>query len=151
VPLTEKRIAEDLTRAMKARDMPLVYVLRGVVAALKNLKVEKRVDALPEADIVQVVRRELRQREEAEEFARRAGRDDLVAQNEAERGILEPYLPAVLSDGELEARIREIATGSADPSLGVIMGTLRAELAGRYDGRRASEIAKLVLSERGDG
>ena len=151
MPLTEKRIAEDLTRAMKARDMPLVYVLRGVVAALKNLKVEKRVDALPEADIVQVVRRELRQREEAEEFARRAGRDDLVAQNEAERGILEPYLPAVLSDGELEARIREIATGSADPSLGVIMGTLRAELAGRYDGRRASEIAKLVLSERGDG
>jgi uncharacterized protein YqeY len=148
VPLTEERIVEDLTRAMKARDMSVVYVLRGVLAVSKNLQVEKRVKTLPEADLVQIVRREMRQREEAEEFAAKAGRQDLVAQNQAERRILEPYLPALLSDAEREARIRELAAGGGEPSIGTIMAALRAELAGRYDGRRASEIAKTVLAAR---
>jgi uncharacterized protein YqeY len=150
VPLTEERIVEDLTRAMKARDMSVVYVLRGVIAAVKNLKVEKRVAAIPEAELVQVIRREMRQREEAEEFATRAGREDLVAQNQAERRVLEPYVPAMLSDAALEARIREIASGEAEASIGTIMAALRAELAGRYDGRRASEIAKQVLADVGN-
>jgi uncharacterized protein YqeY len=151
VPLTEERLAEDLRRAMKARDMSVVYVLRGVITAVKNLKVEKRVGSIGEADLVQIIRREMRQREEAEDFAGKAGRDDLVAQNQAERRVLEPYVPAVLSDTALEARIREIASGGAEASIGSIMATLRAELAGRYDGRRASEIAKQVLAETGSG
>jgi len=83
--ITEERLAEDLTRAMKARDMPRVYVLRGLLTAVKNLKVEKRGAALGETELVQVVRREIRQREEAEEFATKAGRDDLIAQNRGER------------------------------------------------------------------
>jgi hypothetical protein len=150
VPLTEERIVEDLTRAMKARDMSVVYVLRGVLAVSKNVKVEKRIATLPEADLVQIIRREMRQREEAEEFATKAGRQDLVTQNHAERRILEPYLPALLSDTELEARIRELARGADNPSIGTIMAALRTESAGRYDGRRASEIAKAVLAARED-
>src|SRR5436309_4394397 len=94
--LTEQQLADDLTRAMKAREMSRVYVLRGLLTAAKNLKVEKRGAALAEADLAQLVRREIRKREEAEEFAAKAGRSELVAQNRSEREMLEAYVPVSL-------------------------------------------------------
>ena len=112
MPLTEQQLADDLNRAMKARDMPRVYVLRGVIAAVKNLKVERRGAELVEADLSQIVRKEIRKREEAEEFALKAGRQDTVEQNRSERAMLEAYAPAQLDPATLEQAIREIACSS---------------------------------------
>src|SRR6266850_7964815 len=145
--LSEAQLAGDLTCAIKARDMPRVYVLRGLLAAAKNLKVERRGGDLAEADLVQLVRREIRKREEAEEFAAKAGRSELVEQNRAERAMLESYVPAQLDPGELESLIRKIAARPDARSLGAIMSALREDFAGRFDGRRASEIARRVLAE----
>lgn len=147
MPLTETQLAEDLTRAMKARDMGRVYVLRGLLTAVKNLKVEKRGAAPTESELVQLVRREIRQREEAEGFARQAGRSDVVAQNEAERAMLEAFVPAQLDSVQLEQAIREIVSRADARSLGAVMGVLRERFAGRFDGRQASEIARRVLAE----
>jgi uncharacterized protein YqeY len=147
VVLTEQQLTDDLTRAMKAREMGQVYVLRGLLTAVKNLKVEKRGTALGEADLVQLVRREIRQREEAEEFAHKAGRGDLVEQNRAERRLLEGYVPAQLDPAALEAAIRDIAATPSTRSLGSVMSALRERFAGRFDGRQASEIARRVLAE----
>jgi hypothetical protein len=144
--LTEQRLADDLTRAMKAREMPRVYVLRGLLAAAKNLKVEKRTSTLAEAELVQLVRRELRKREEAEQFASQAGRTDLVEQNRAERQLLEVYVPPALDDATLERAIRELAAAPETRSIGAIMSALRERFAGRFDGRQASEIARRVLA-----
>jgi len=143
----EERLAEELTQAMKARDMPKVYVLRGLLAAIKNLKVEKRGAALGEDEIVQIVRREIRKREEAEEFAAKAGRGELVEQNRAERAMLEVYVPAQLDPSQLEQAIRELATAPGGRSIGTIMGGLKARFGARFDGRQASEIARRVLAE----
>jgi uncharacterized protein YqeY len=145
--LTEQQLADDLTRAMKAREMPRVYVLRGLITAVKNLKVERRGAALGEGDLVQVVRREIRKREEAEEFAVKAGRQELVEQNQAERALLEAYAPVVLAPAELEDAIRAIAAQPEGRTLGAIMTALRERFAGRFDGRQASEIARRVLAE----
>jgi len=145
--VTEERLAEDLARAMKARDMPRVYVLRGLLTAVKNLKVERRGAPLGEADLMQLVRREIRKRDEAEEFAVKGGRDELVDQNRRERALLEDYVPPPLAPAELEATIREIAARAEARSLGAIMGALRERFAGRFDGRQASEIARRVLAE----
>jgi uncharacterized protein len=145
--LSEQRLADDLTRAMKAREMPRVYVLRGLLTAAKNLKVEKRGAALAEADLAQLVRREIRKREEAEEFAVKAGRTELVAQNRSEREMLEAYVPAALDPAELERTIRELAARPEARSLGAIMTALRERFAGRFDGRQASDIARRVLAE----
>jgi uncharacterized protein YqeY len=145
--LTEEALSDALTRAMKAREMPRVYVLRGVLAAVKNLKVEKRNAPLLEADLVQLVRREIRKREEAEEFAAKAGRQDLIEQNRAERAMLEVYVPAQLDAPQLEQAIREIAAAPGGRSIGAIMGALRERYAGRFDGRAASEIARRVLAD----
>ena len=145
--LTEGQLAEDLTRAMKARDMPRVYVLRGLLTAAKNLKVERRGAELAEGDLVQLVRREIRKREEAEEFAARGGRAELVAQNRDERAILEGYAPPALDAGALERVIREIAAAEGGGSIGAIMAALRARHPGQFDGRQASELARRVLAE----
>ncbi len=145
--LTEQALADDLARAMKAREMPRVYVLRGVLTAVKNLRVEKRGAAPSESDLVQIVRKEIRKREEAEEFAVKAGRDELVAQNRAERAMLEQYVPAQLDVDALEAAVREIAAAPASRSLGAIMAALRERFPGRVDGRQASEVARRVLAE----
>ncbi len=146
-PLSEEQLAKDLASAMKARAMERVYVLRGVITAVKNLKVEKRGEAVAEAELVQIVRKEIRKREEAEEFAAKAGRNDLLEQNRAERSMLEAYVPAQLDAAQLEAAIREAAARPEGRSLGAIMGSLRERFAGRYDGKQASELARRVLSE----
>ena len=145
--VSERQLADDLTQAMKARDMPRVYVLRGLLTAVKNLKVEKRGAALGEAELVQLVRREIRKREEAEEFAATAGRAELVEQNRAERAMLEAYVPAQLDADQLERAIREIAADPGGRSIGAIMAALRERFAGRFDGRQASEITRRILAE----
>lgn len=149
--LSETTLSEDLTRAMKARDALVVSVLRGVVAAAKNAKVEKRGAALGDDELVQIVRREIRKREEACDFARKAGREDLVAQNESERAVLARYLPATPAAGALEARIRELIATTATPDLGAVMRALKAEYGAALDGREASEVARRVLAERAGG
>ena len=146
MPLTEQQLADDLNRAMKARDMPRVYMLRGVIAAVKNLKVERRGAEIGEADLVQVVRKEIRKREEAEEFALKAGRQEAVDQNRSERAMLEAYAPAQLDPSALEEAIREIAADPGARNLGAVMGALKARFAGRFDGRQASDIARRVLA-----
>lgn len=144
--LSEVQLSADLTAAMKARDMPRVYVLRGLLTAAKNLKVERRGAALTEADLVQLVRRELRQREEAEEFAVKAGRTDVVEQNRAERRLLDAYVPAQLGAEELERVVREIVRSLPSPAIGAVMTALREQHAGRFDGKQASEVVKRVLA-----
>jgi uncharacterized protein YqeY len=149
--VTEERIALDLTTAMKARDAQRVAVLRSVVAAAKHLKVERRVQALDEAALAQVVRREIRQREEAEEFARKAGRDDLASQNVAERRILEEYVPPPVSAEEIAGAVREVLAGGAQPQMGPVMTALRERYASRLDGKIASEVVRRILSEAASG
>jgi uncharacterized protein YqeY len=109
--------------------------------------VEKRGAALAEADLVQLVRREIRKREEAEEFAAKAGRTELVEQNRSERAMLERYVPAQLDAAGLEQVIREIAAAPDARSIGAVMAALKARLAGQFDGKVASDIARRVLAE----
>src|SRR2546428_827609 len=94
---------------MKAREMPRVYVLRGLITAAKNLKVERRGAALAEADLVQLVRRGIRKRGGAEEFAAKAGPRELGEPNPAQRAPLQAYVPAPLPPPPLEGRVRELS------------------------------------------
>jgi uncharacterized protein YqeY len=142
---TEARLREDLQAAMKARDMPTVYVLRGIMAAIANQRIEKGVAELGEGDILALTQRESKQRDEAEQYARNAGREDLVAQNVAERAILARYLPAQLGDGELGNLVRSWHAEGLR-SMGPIMARLKERHAGQYDGKRASEIVRAILA-----
>ena len=124
----EASLQRDLQDAMRARDRLRIDVLRGVISVVKNTKVDKQVPELPEAEIV--------------EFARKAGRDETVAQAEAEKAILEAYLPAQMDAAALEATIRAIAGELGGNQIGPIMAELRKRHAGQFDGKLASELIK---------
>lgn len=139
---TEAELQSAMQAAMKARAMDKVYVLRGLIAAIKNAKVEKQVAALPEADIAVLVRKEINKRTEAVEFARQANRPELVEQNEKEIGFLQAYLPQQLSAEALEAVIRGLAGELGTTQIGPIMAKLRERHAGQFDGKLASELIR---------
>jgi len=139
---TEAELQSAMQAAMKARAMDKVYVLRGLIAAIKNAKVEKQVAALPEADIAVLVRKEINKRTEAVEFARQAHRPELVEQNEKEIGFLQAYLPQQLSAEALEAVIRGLAGELGTTQIGPLMAKLRERHAGQFDGKLASELIR---------
>lgn len=138
----EAQLQADLKSAMKARDMDTVYVLRGLIAVIKNLKVEKQISAVPEADIAGLVRKEINKRIEAADYARQANRADLVEKNEHEKRLLEKYLPQQLSAEALAAAIKAIAAELGTTQIGPIMGKLRERHAGQFDGKLASELIR---------
>jgi uncharacterized protein YqeY len=143
--LSEASLRHELQDAMKSRAMAIVYVLRGLLAAAANRRIELGVDALPSAELLAIVQREAKKREEAESFARQAGRTDLVEQNAAERAILARYLPAMLDDAELRRLVSAwIAEGVS--AMGPLMARLKERHAGQYDGKRASEIVRALLA-----
>jgi hypothetical protein len=130
---------------MKSRSMPVVYVLRGLLAAIANRRIEIGAGELPAAEILGIVQREAKKREEAEVFARQAGRAELVEQNAAERSILARYLPAMLDADQLTTLVRGwIAEGVT--SMGALMARLKERHPGQYDGKRASEIVRALLA-----
>ena len=143
--LSEARLRLELQEAMKSRAMPVVYVLRGLLAAIANRRIELGAAALSSAELLAIVQREAKKREEAEAFARQAGRTELVEQNAAERAILARYLPAMLDEERLTALVKEwIADGVT--TMGPLMARLKERHPGQYDGKRASEIVRALLA-----
>jgi uncharacterized protein YqeY len=144
--ISEAQMQEDLKVAMKARDMERVYVLRGLITAIKAVKVDKMVQELDEAEIAGLVRKEINKRTEAGEYARKADRMSDVEANLREIAVLEHYLPSQLDAAQLEAAIRQIAAEAGTTEIGPIMAQLKARFAGQYDGKLASQIVKTRLA-----
>jgi len=142
---TEEQLQADLKTAMKAREMEAVYVLRGLIAVVKNLKVEKLGTDLEESEISGLVRKEISKRVEAAAFAQKANRPDDEAANRREIVVLERYMPAQLDAAQLETAIRQIVAEAGTTQIGPIMAQLKARFAGQYDGKLASEIVKTKL------
>jgi uncharacterized protein YqeY len=151
--LSETMIQARLTEAMRARATDEVMVLRGLVAAIKNLTIERRGAAggaaveIGAGEIAQILRREIKQREEAMAFAEQAGRPELVEKNSREKRYLETYLPQALSVTDLESAItRHHAAGAT--SIGALMGKLKTEFGARLDGKLASDAVREFLRRR---
>ena len=125
--------------------MEKVYILRGVIAAIKNLKVEKQIGEVPEADIAALVRKEINKRAEAIEFARQASRQDLVDQNEREKAMLEAYLPQQIGADALHEIIKALAAELGTTQIGPLMAKLRERHAGEFDGKLASELIRKLV------
>jgi len=139
---TEAELQADLQSAMKARAMEKVYILRGLISAIKNMKIEKQLAALPDVEIAALVRKEINKRNEATEFARQANRSDLVEKNESEKAVLEAYLPQQLSADALAGIIKDLAGELGTTQIGPLMAKLRERHAGQFDGKLASELIR---------
>jgi uncharacterized protein len=142
----KQKLQDDLKTAMKAGDKLRMMTLRGVLSEIT--RIEKDVcRAANETEIMQVLKRERARRDEALEFARKGGRQDLIDQNESEAKILEGYIPAGASPDEVKAAIAaQIAAGVSQ--IGPLMKALRDQFGVRLDGKMASDLVKQALAPK---
>ena len=141
-------IQSDLSAATKARDRPRVAALRLLIDALQKEAKQAR-GALDSQQEIAVLKRERKRRAEAAEAYRKGGRQDAAAAEEAEAEIIDAYLPAQISDEELQQLIADAVaeTGAESPKeMGKVMSAVMARAQGRADGRRVSELVKERLS-----
>ena len=148
----QKRIEDEMHTAMKAHDELVLSTLRMVRSAISNRVIEKRARAgdgeLTEEEVVAVIRTEAKRRRDAMSEFTKAGRADLAEKEGSELGILERYLPAELSDEELESIVREVVSemgGVSENDFGRAMGAAVKKVAGRASGNRVQEIVRKMM------
>jgi len=128
-------ITDDMKAAMKAGDKDRLKVVRLILAAVKQVEVDKRVE-LDDAAVLGVLDKMVKQRRDSVEQFEKGGRDDLAQIELAEIAVIENYLPEQLGDAELNALIDEAiaATGAESiRDMGKVMGMIKTKAAGRAD------------------
>lgn len=144
--LTEK-IRADLTAAMKAQEKERLSVIRMLQSAIKNEQINLGHE-LADEEAMNVIRKAVKQRQDSIEQYANAGRTELADKERAEMEILRTYLPAEMSDEELESGLREIIASTGAQSkkdLGKVMKEATARYRGRVDGRKIQEAVSRLL------
>jgi uncharacterized protein len=145
--LTEK-ISADLIAAMKSKDKVALEAIRAAKTAFTLARAEKGADALNPDEELKIIQKLVKQRRESAEIYNNGNRMDLSEKETAEADVLQKYLPAKMSDQELEQALRGIIekVGAKGPSdMGKVMGMASKELAGKADGREISARVKQML------
>ena len=147
MPLRDQ-INDDLKTAMREGDASRRDALRLLTAALKQKEVDER-KALADADVVAIIEKMMKQRRDSIAQFDQGGRADLAEKERFEISVLERYMPAALSEAEIDGAIAEAiaeagAKGPAD--MGKVMGPLKAKLAGRADMSKVSARVKAKLA-----
>ncbi|MBD3220581.1 GatB/YqeY domain-containing protein [bacterium] len=141
------RIKQDTVAAMKAKDKARLGILRQVSAAIKQVEIDERRE-LDDAGVLAILQKYAKQVRDSLESAEKAGRDEAVAEAEAELAIVKEYLPAELDDTELAAIVDETIaeTGASGPrDMGAVMKAIMPRVTGRADGSRVSAMVKSKL------
>ncbi len=144
----KEQIKADIKEAMKAKDTARRDTLRNLNAAIKQVEIDTRKE-LSDSEVEAVLAKYAKQREDAIKQFKEAGRDDLVAKEEAELAIVKSYLPEPLEGEELQKAVKEVieevgATSMRD--MGKIMGAIKAKYGSRADGSKVNKIVKELLS-----
>jgi uncharacterized protein YqeY len=144
-----EKIFNDYKEAMKARDSLKSSVLSFLRADMLNLATAKKKDKLDDAEIVTVIRKQIKQRQDSIEQFTQGGRLEIADKEKKELDILKIYLPAELSAEEIKQLIEEVVIAiKADglKAMGQVMKELTVKLAGKADGRLVSDLVKQRLS-----
>ncbi len=143
------QITEDMKSAMRAKEVTRLGAIRLLLAAIKQREVDERL-VVDDAGIVAIVEKLIKQRKDSISQFATAGRDDLVAIEAAEMEILQVYLPAQLTDAEVETAVAAAvaATGASGPQdMGKVIGALKSQLAGKADMGKVSTLVKAALAK----
>ncbi|MDA8347014.1 MAG: GatB/YqeY domain-containing protein [Thermaerobacter sp.] len=147
--MLKSRLEEDMRAAMRLKEAgkARLSVLRMALAAIKNLEIDKK-RPLEDAEVLDVLAREVKSRRDVLPDYERSGRPDLVQKLQDEIALLQEYLPQQATDEEIMALVqaRIAAVGAQGPrDLGKVMGPLMQELRGKADGSRVQELVKRAL------
>jgi len=146
-----QRIDSDLKEAMRARDGTRLGVLRMLKSALKYAAIEKSgaEGELDEAEATQVIRKQVKQRQDSIESFEKGGRTELAEKEKSELAVLNAYLPAAMSADELSRVVRETIAevgATTRAQMGAVMKALGPKVAGRADGKTLSQEVQRQLA-----
>jgi uncharacterized protein YqeY len=138
------RLQNDLNAARKERDKLRILVLSTALSEVRNREIEIGSE-LDDEGVIQVVTRAIKQRKDASEQMRAAGRGELADNEDAQAAVLSEYLPEGMSEDEVRAAVREIMASGVD-QMGPLMGQLMPRIRGRFDGKEANRIVREELT-----
>ena len=144
----KSQLNESMKDAMRSGDTVRKNTVRMALAAVKQAEVDKRT-TLDDSAVIALLQKEIKNRKEALDEARKAGRDDLVKENEAEIAVLEEFLPEAMSEDELREMVSAAIaeTGASGPAdIGRVMKVALEKVAGRAPGAEVSAIARELLA-----
>lgn len=150
--MLRQRLNDDLKTAMKSRNQAATSALRLILAALKDRDIAARTrgitDGVDEAEIVEMMQKMVKQRQESITLYRQGGRQELVDQEQGEIDIIEGYLPQKMSDAESDAAVDQVVAelgASSIKDMGRVMAALKERFAGRMDFAKAGARVKQKL------
>ena len=147
----ETKIQKDIMEAMKAKDATRLSAVRSIKSAILLARTaEGGSKELEDADIIKLIQKLSKQRKESAEQFAAAGRQELADNELAEEKVLAEYLPKMLSEDEVEAKLKEIIAqvGASAPSdMGKVMGVATKTLAGLAEGKTISAIVRRLLAQ----
>ena len=144
----KEKLNEDLKQAMRDKEVVKRDSIRAINTMIKQIEVDER-RVLDDAEVIKLVQRGIKQREEAISQYKAASRDDLVQKEQEQVDVFMLYLPKQWSDEELENGMKEIISEVGATSLkdmGKVMGVASKKFAGVADGKRINEMVKKLLS-----
>ena len=146
----DEQITQDYIQAMKSRDSLKSGALNFLRAQLKNVRIEKKVEKLDDNDVIGVIKKQIKQRQDSIEQFRQGNRSDLVQKEEAELALLKGYLPQEMDTAQLQAivqqAIKEVQAVSVK-DMGKVMKAVLDKVGGRADSKAVSELVKTSLSK----
>lgn len=144
----KEQLKEDLKTAMRDKEIVKRDSIRAINTMIKQIEVDERRE-LDDEEVIKLIQRGIKQREEAISQYTAASRDDLVQKEQEQVDVFMLYLPAQVSDEELEAGMKEIIaqTGATNmKDMGKVMGAATKKFAGVADGKRINEMVKKLLA-----
>ncbi len=145
----KEKISDDMKTAMRAKDSERLATIRLLQAAIKQKEVDDRIE-LTDEQVLSVIDKMVKQRKDSITQFEAGGRQDLADIEKAELVVLSTYMPAQMSEAELQAEVTSAiaAVGAAGPQdMGKVMGVLKPKLAGRADMTAVSGMVKAVLAK----
>ena len=144
----KNQITDDMKTAMRAKDAARLGTIRLLLAAIKQKEVDERIE-LDDSAVVTIVDKLIKQRKDSIAAFTQAGRTDLADKESAETRVLQEYLPARLSEAEVEAQVGAIVAelGAKGPGdMGKVMGAAKSRLAGKADMAQLSAVVRRALA-----
>jgi uncharacterized protein YqeY len=145
----QERIDSDLKDAMRAKEAGKLAVLRMLKSAMKYAAIERPDGVLDDAAAIQVIRKQVKQRQDSIESFEKGGRPELAAKEKEELELLNSYLPKGMGPEELAALVREAIAevgATSKAQMGAVMKVVQAKAAGRADGKTVSTEVQRQLS-----
>ena len=144
----KNQITDVLKATMRAKEMHKLTVIRSLQAAIKQIEVDERKE-LDDAQVLAVIEKQIKQRKESIKAFSGAGRDDLASKEQAEVEVISQFLPAAMTEEELDSIIEQTIAAQEATSMkdmGKVMNSLRPIIAGRADPAQVSAKIKAKLS-----